>query len=227
MTDAVVQAPFNTVLFDLDGTLVDSGEGIMKTVQYTLSHFGIAVADYHVLRPFVGPPLEDSFRDFYGFSAQDAARAVEVYREEFARQGIFDQKLYPGVLDFLFEVHRRGYRTAVATSKMDFQATQVTQSIFPALGERLDRVFARDSEGRLHTKADVIGDALCQMGITDVRGVLMVGDRKYDVQGARACGLHSAGVLFGFGDRAELEQAGADYICATYDDLLQLLPALS
>lgn len=225
--EGTVQATFDTVLFDLDGTLVDSGEGIMKTVQYTLSHFGISVADYHVLRPFVGPPLEDSFRDFYGFSSQDATRAVEVYRKEFSRRGIFDQQLYPGVLDFLSEVRRRGYRTAVATSKMDFQVQQVTQEIFPALGERLDRVFARDSEGRLHTKADVISDALCQMDITDVSRVLMVGDRKYDVQGASACGLRSAGVLFGFGGREELELAGADYICATYDDLLNLLPPRS
>ncbi len=218
---------FDTLFFDLDGTLVDSGDGIMKTVQYTLGHFGIEVEDWHVLRPFVGPPLEDSFRDFYGFSEQQALQAVEVYREEFARHGIFDQRLYPGVCDFLDEVRRRGYATALATSKMDFQARQVTGEIFPQLGKRLDRVFARDSAGRLHTKADVVRDGLCQMGISRPERVLMVGDRKFDVQGAKACGLHSAGVLFGFGDRDELEAAGADYICSSYAELLDLLPAIA
>lgn len=214
---------FDTLFFDLDGTLVDSGEGIMKTVQHTLAQFGISVADHHVLRPFVGPPLEDSFRDFYGFSMQDTGRAVDIYRGEFARHGIFDQEMYPGVLDFLDEVRRRGYATAVATSKMDFQAAMVLEQIFPELGKRLDRIFARDSEGRLHTKADVIREGLCRMGIDEPEHVLMVGDRKFDVQGARQCGLRSAGVLFGFGDRKELQDAGADYICASYEELLALL----
>ncbi|HBC29250.1 MAG TPA: phosphoglycolate phosphatase [Prevotellaceae bacterium] len=217
----------DTLFFDLDGTLVDSGDGIMKTVRHTLARFGIQVEDWQQLRPFVGPPLEDSFRDFYGFGERQAQEAVEVYREEFARQGIFDQRLYPGVCDFLDEVRRRGYATALATSKMDFQAVQVTGEIFPQLGRRLDRVFARDSAGTLHTKADVIRYGLRQMDISEPERVLMVGDRKFDVQGAKSCGLHSAGVLFGFGDYGELEAAGATYICSSYAELLDLLPAIA
>ncbi len=214
---------FDTLLFDLDGTLVDSGSGIMRTVQYALGQLGIQVEDYRVLRPFVGPPLEDSFRDFYHLSPDEVERAVRVYREEFSRHGIYDQHTYPGVLDFLDEVRRRGCRTALATSKMDFQARMVVGEIFPELGQRLDYVFARDSEGTLHTKADVIHHALRQMGVSTLDGVLMVGDRKFDVEGARQCGLHSAGVLFGFGDRRELEEAGADYVCASYGELLDIL----
>ena len=213
----------DTLLFDLDGTLVDSGSGIMKTVQYVLSQLGIQVDDYQVLRPFVGPPLEDSFRDFYHLTSEEVERAVELYRVEFSRHGIYDQHMYPGVVEFLQEVRRRGYRTALATSKMDFQAEKVVGEIFPALGLQLDYVFARDSEGTLHTKADVIRHGLRQMGISALDTVLMVGDRKFDVEGARECGLQSAGVLFGFGDREELEAAGANYICASYGELLEIL----
>ena len=176
---------YTTLLFDLDGTLVDSGEGIMRSAEHALNHFGIEVADYRTLRPFVGPPLEDSFIDFYGFTPEQAAEAVEVYRERHAAIGMYEEELYPGVLDFLREVKRRGYTTAIATSKMRFQADIVVKEIFPELSPYIDDVFGRDDEGLLHTKADVINDGLKQLQITNLHEVLMIGDRRFDIEGAK------------------------------------------
>ena len=136
---------------------------------------------------------------------------------------MYEEELYPGVLDFLREVKRRGYTTAIATSKMRFQADIVVKEIFPELSPYIDDVFGRDDEGLLHTKADVINDGLKQLQITNLHEVLMIGDRCFDIEGAKACGLDSMGVLFGYGDRSEMEQAGADYICESYDEMLQYL----
>ncbi len=218
-------AETDCLLFDLDGTLVDSGEGIMRSAQYALAHFGIPVADYRDLRFFVGPPLEDSFKDFYGFSELQAQEAVMKYRERYFAKGIYEQRPYPGVTDFLDAVKRAGYTTAIATSKMKRMADQVVGELFPELGQRMDYVFGRDDEGTLHTKADVINDGLRQMGVTDRGRLLMVGDRKFDIIGARACGLRSIGVLYGFGDRQELEEAGATWICESFEEIRQVTGA--
>ncbi len=213
---------FDTILFDLDGTLVDSGEGIMKSAQYALDKLGIHVDDWHALRPFVGPPLEDSFKDFYHLDDQQAELGVEGYRERYFATGVYEQKEYPGVYEFLEELRSRGYRLALATSKMQRLAKKVTEEIFH-LADHLDYVFGRDDEGIRHTKADVINYGLTTMGITDRSRVLMIGDRKFDINGAKECGLTSVGVLFGYGDREELQTAGADYICSSYDEILALL----
>lgn len=214
---------YDILLFDLDGTLVDSGEGIMRSAQYALEKCGVEVSDYHTLRPFVGPPLEDSFIEFYGFTPQQADLAVDYYCERHHAKGMYEQKMYPGVMDFLREVKRRGYVTAVATSKMKFQAALVVEQIFPEMSSCLDHVFGRDEEGLLHTKADVIRDGLRQMHVGDLSRVLMIGDRRFDIEGAKECGLDSMGVLFGFGDRPEMERAGADCICSSYAEMLEML----
>lgn len=213
---------YNTIFFDLDGTLVDSGEGIMKCAQYALEKLGIHVDDYRTLRPFVGPPLEDSFKDFYHLDDEHAQLGVQAYRERYYSIGIYEQVLYPGVVEFLEELHRRGYRLAIATSKLQRMAKIVTEEVFDLAGH-FDNIFGRDDECTLHTKADVINHGLKTTGITDRSRVLMIGDRKFDINGAKECHLTSVGVLFGYGDRPEFEAAGADYICSSYDEILDIL----
>ncbi len=214
---------YTTLLFDLDGTLVDSGEGIMRCAQYALAHMGIQVEDYRTLRAFVGPPLEDSFKDFYGMTGPEAQEAVLAYRERYFPIGIYEQTLYPGVLEMLDRLKEAGYSMAIATSKMNSQADRVVKELFPELSVRLDAVFGRDDAGLLHTKADVILDGLRQLGQPDRCSLLMIGDRKFDIIGARQCGIDSLGVLYGYGHREELAAAGATYICKDFDDMLQLL----
>lgn len=213
---------YKTLLLDLDGTLIDSGEGIMKCAQYSLAHFGIEVKDLQTLRPFVGPPLEDSYKMFYGFSDEDAQKAVQLYRKRYFNEGWTEQHLYAGVTDFLAEIRNRGYVMGVATSKMQVQADRVMSEF--GLAEYFDFVAGRDNEGKLHSKADVINAGLAAEGITDRNTILMIGDRKFDIIGARECGIDSLGVLYGYGDREEFEKAGADYICSDFTEVLSMLP---
>lgn len=215
------KSDYTTLLFDLDGTLVDSGEGIMKCAQYSLAHFGIEVADLQTLRPFVGPPLEDSYKVLYGFSDKDAMKAVEIYRERYFAKGWLEQHLYDGVVEFLEELRHRGYVMGIATSKMQIQADKVTSEF--GLRHFFDFIAGRDDKGILHTKADVINAALASQGIEDRSKILMIGDRKFDVQGAKECGIDSMGVLYGYGDREEFENAGATYICRDFEKILSLL----
>lgn len=214
---------YSTLFFDLDGTLVNSGEGITRCAQHALRHFGIEVDHLNELRPFVGPPLEDSFKDFYGLSTEQAHEAVEVYRQRYFSKGVYEQSPYPGVFEFLAEVKRRGYTVAIATSKIEKMANFVVERLFPEFSQLIDHVFARDDEGVRHTKADVIRYGLATLGIEDAKEVLMIGDRKFDIAGAKACGLDSLGLLLGFGDEDELRMAGADYICQDYEDILRVI----
>ncbi|MEE0520443.1 MAG: HAD hydrolase-like protein [Bacteroidaceae bacterium] len=218
-----MQKHYTHLFFDLDGTLVNSGEGITRCAQHALRHFGIDVPDLSSLRPFVGPPLEDSFKDFYGLSEAEAHDAVEVYRQRYFSKGVYEQSPYPGVFDFLAEVKRRGYVIAIATSKIERMATFVVNTLFPEFSKYIDHVFARDDDGVRHTKADVIRHGLATLGTTDTSRVLMIGDRKFDVAGAKSCGIDSIGLLLGFGDEEELRTAGADYVCKDYEDILNIL----
>ncbi len=214
---------YKIILLDLDGTLMDSGEGIMRCAQYALARMGVDVADWRSLRFFVGPPLEDSFKMFYGFSDTQAHDAVMAYRERYFSIGKLEQCPYDGIGEFLGELKAMGMTLCLATSKM------MPLSIFAiekfGLDKYIDGVFARDEEGRLHTKADVINSALEHLGVKDRSQVLMVGDRKYDIIGARECGVDSVGVLYGYGDREELEEAQATYVCGNFNEILEVVKA--
>ncbi len=212
---------YDILLFDLDGTIMDSGDGIMKCAQYALGKMGIHIEDYRTLRAFVGPPLEDSFKDFYGFTTERAHEAVMAYRERYFDKGLYEQTPYDGVTELLQELKQRGHIIALATSKMQKQANWVIRQF--NLGSYIDNVFARDDEGLLHTKADVINSALKNLKIEDRNRVLMIGDRKFDIIGAKECGIDSAGVLWGYGDREEFEKAGANFVCNDYNELLNIL----
>lgn len=217
-----VPLPYDVLIFDLDGTLTDSGRGIMRCAQYALQQKGIEVEDLNELRPFVGPPLEDSFKMFYGFSDEEARLAVENYRHRYFKLGIYEQNLYSGIDEVLRQLQVRGYRMAIGTSKMMRQALFVLDMLH--IRQYFEAVGARDDEGRLHTKADVLNDLLARMNIADSKSsCIMIGDRKYDIEGANAVGLPSIGVLWGYGDEPELQAAGATHIVKDYDELLKLL----
>ena len=212
---------YKIIMLDLDGTLMDSGEGIMKCAAHALGKMGIAVEDWHSLRRFVGPPLEDSFKEFYGFSDEEAHMAVMAYRERYFSVGRLEQRPYEGVMEFLAELKGLGMTLCLATSKMMLQSMFVTEHF--GLSQYIDHVFARDDAGRLHTKSDVISSGLNTLHVEDKSGILMIGDRKFDIIGAKECGLDSVGVLYGYGDRDELEKAGATYICKDFNEILDVI----
>lgn len=218
----LMNRPYSTLIFDLDGCLTDSGVGIMRCAQYALEKFGIDVPVLERLRPFVGPPLEDSFKQFFGFSDEDAAKAVQHYRERYFSRGKYEQHLYPEIPEFLKHLRKNGYRLAIATSKTINQTLEVLEWL--GISKCFDNVAARDEQGILHTKADVINSLLGSMGLNNSkRSCVMIGDRKYDIEGARQAGIDSIGVLWGYGDYEELKAAGATHIVETLEDLSKII----
>ena len=216
---------YKYVFFDLDGTLVDSSEGITRSVQYALSRFGIEVSDRTELYKFIGPPLIDSFMRFYGFSDRKAVEATRYYRERYSVKGVYENRVYDGIMELLGRLKASGHTVALATSKPEVFAKIVLEDmgLMPyfdfVAGADLDDA---DSEGKSNyrtKKEDVIAHAVKSLGIADKKTVLMVGDRKHDIIGAKLNGIDSCAVLFGFGSREEFLEAGADYIVAAPDEI--------
>lgn len=209
-----------TVLFDLDGTLTDPGEGITNSVAYALERFGISVVDKKELYSFIGPPLVESFRELYAFTAEQAAQAVAYYREYFAPRGIFENRMYDGIRELLTHLREHGIAAVLATSKPEPFAVRILEHF--GLTKFFAGVYGSTLSGARTRKDEVIAYALECAGI-DPAGAMMVGDRKHDILGAHANGLPAIGVLYGYGTRAELEAAGADFIAPTVAELEQLL----
>ena len=208
-------------LFDLDGTLTDPGIGITNSVMYALDKFGIHVSDRVELFSFIGPPLGESFRRQFGFSEEQAQKAVEYYREYFRPKGIFENSVYEGIPELLKKLRENHITVALATSKPYEFAVRILEHF--ELNQYFDYIGGATMDGRISKKADVIARLLDESGDVDRAEVLMVGDRAQDVEGARANGLHSAGVLWGYGSAEELQGAGADYLAAEPAELLRIV----
>lgn len=209
------------ILFDLDGTLTDSQDGIINSIRYCLASFGLPEPKREDLRSWLGPPLKESLMKHYGMEEEQALDGVLRFREYFDRQGIFENKVYEGVEDLLKELKNRDYQLMVATSKPEPAARRILDHF------HLDSYFSYIGGATLDDsrtkKADVIRYVLKHNGITDTSEVMMIGDREHDVAGAKANDLEVTGVLYGYGNREELLQAGADYIAASVEDILLYL----
>lgn len=214
---------YQVILFDLDGTVTDSGPGIMNSVQYALERFGISRQEKAKLRRFVGPPLTDSFERFYGLSHAEALKAVQYYREYYTAGGIFENSVYEGMQETLQELKANGCKIYLATSKPQVFSDQILEHF--GLHVYFDGAVGSFLDGGRTDKAEVIAEVLRQAGITEEmkKQVLMVGDREYDMIGAHKQGIDAAGVLYGYGCQEELEQAGADFIISSPKDLLALI----
>lgn len=209
------------LFFDLDGTLTDPMQGITRAVQYALRHFGIEVEDLRALCPFIGPPLRNSFCEFYDLSDAEAELAVAKYREYYALQGIFENKVYAGIPELLAALQAAGGTLVMATSKPTHFAERIARHF--GFAERFTLIGGSLPDGSRDAKADVIRYALRELGITDLRQAVMIGDRRYDIEGAAATGLASIGVLWGYGSREELAAACPDLIAEDIPALKQLL----
>lgn len=212
---------YNIVLFDLDGTLTDPGLGITNSAAHALCYWGIHVEDRSTLYPFIGPPLQDSFQNFYGFSEADSKLAIERFREYFREKGIFENEIYEGVEPMLKLLKDHGKTIILATSKPEDFAKTILAHFH--LEPYFDYVAGASMDETRCKKADVISYALRSCSITDLSGIVMVGDREHDIIGAKQIGIDSIGVLYGYGDREELEQAGATYIAETVSDIISFI----
>ena len=212
---------YDTILFDLDGTLTDPALGITNSVMAALERFGIPIPERRELYKFIGPPLADSFREFYGFSEEDCREAVRAYRSHFAEQGIFENTPYPGITETLDRLRSAGRRLVIATSKPEPFALRIAEHF--GFADRFDYIAGALMDETRTQKWEVIDYALAQCGITDRARVLMVGDREHDILGAKRCGLDAMGVLYGYGSREELVDAGAAYLAETVPEVAELI----
>ena len=216
------------LLFDLDGTLTESGTGVIRGVQYALRSVGIEETDEEKLKLFVGPPLEESFETHYGFTGDDAQNLIAKYREYYHVTGVYENAPYDGVPQTLAALQKEGHFLAVASSKPQNMVDVVLKHF------DLERYFTvrvgSSPDRKLISKADVIEAVLEEIGKVTGKAketvraqAVMIGDRKYDIVGAHEAGLPCIGVLYGYGSREELEAYGADELAATPDTLLQKL----
>jgi len=203
-----------TVFFDLDGTLTDSGPGILNCAQAALEHFGIHVEDRARLRAFVGPPLREMFPQF-GVPEDRVDEAVRVFRARYIPIGKFENSPYPGIEALLQELKAEGYALFVATSKPEVTAVEVLEHF--RLAQYFDGIFGASMERGRESKEDVIAYLLSKIGSPDQ--VLMVGDTAYDVIGAKAHNIRTIGCTWGYGNASEMREAGAAVLVDTPEEL--------
>lgn len=210
---------FKNILFDLDGTLTDPKVGITTCIAYALNSFGITVESLDDLEHFIGPPLKEQFMESYGFDDRQAEQAVGKYRERFAVKGMYENEVYDGIEELLQALKAEGKVLGVASSKPEVFVNEILKHFH--LDGYFDCIAGADMEGKRTEKEAVVADALQRLGITENEKpkTVMIGDRKYDVLGAKAHGLASIGVVFGYGGYEELQHAGADQIAMTVAEL--------
>lgn len=212
---------YSAIFFDLDGTLTDSSTGILNSVKYALAALGREIPEEEILHEFLGPSLLYSFSHFCGLNDDLTRQAIGLYRQRYEKYCTVENALYDGIANVLDRLHSAGRILAVATSKPEVYAVRVVA------GFGIDRYFTAVCgaalDGSRDTKSQVIEYALERCNITDLEHTLMVGDRKYDIKGAKDAGLDSIGVLYGYGTRKELETAGADYIASNPAEIADII----
>lgn len=212
---------YQYILFDLDGTLTDPKLGITKSIQHALKHFKINVSNLDSLIPLIGPPLKDSFMEYYHFDEENALEAIDKYREYFNDTGIFENNLYSGVDVLLNELKSKGKTILLATSKPAVYAQRILD--YFKISQYFSVIGGSELDGTRAKKSEVITYVLEQAAINDLEHVVMIGDRKYDIIGAKKVGIDCIGVLYGYGDEKELMDAGATYLVQDLEALMQLL----
>lgn len=213
----------DTVFFDLDGTLTDSRPGILAGMAHALTALGRATAPHEVPNSVIGPPLYDSFRGIYGYGDAEARRGVALYRAYYSEHGILENEVYAGVPTMLAALRERGLRLAVATGKPHEYARRIVAHF--GLSPYFSAIFGAEFDGTRGNKADLLSYAMEELRL-EARTSVMVGDRRYDIEGALAVGMTPVGVLWGYGDREELTAAGGRHLAKTPEEAADLIAAL-
>lgn len=211
---------YSTILFDVDGTLCDPGKSMIECARYALSKLGIHETNEANLHRLIGPPLEHAFIDYYDFSEEQADKAVAHFRDMMQREGIQLYEAYPGIAELLVELKHSGKRLAVVTSKIEHIAKESLEKT--GLIDYFEFISAQQPNVVVK-KEDVLSKALSELKITDTSDVVMIGDRRHDVEAAKVHNIDSIGVLWGYGDRAELQDEGATHVVSDANELQKLL----
>ena len=216
MQNSTSGAPIRAVLFDWDGTVADTRPGIFNSVRYAIGQYGIADKPDDELRYFIGPPLYDGFEHVFGVSPELANELTDTYRVYYRDKGIFECNVYDGVGDLLRELHDAGVKTAVVSSKPKEFLDRLVEHF--GLAEHLDAVVGPAMDNHNSNKTVLVNQALKELMLLSST-VAMIGDRHFDMEGAKAAGVNAVGVLYGYGTEEELCKAGADAICDQVADL--------
>ncbi|MBQ9901346.1 MAG: HAD hydrolase-like protein [Clostridia bacterium] len=209
------------VMFDLDGTLFDSSEGIKMSYRKGLEHFGIEVENDSELDKVIGPSLYDSYHRFFGLEGEDLLTAVKIYRDLYGSEGIYRLKMYDGVENMLDTVKQNGFIVCLASAKPYVMAHKILD--FTGILPYFDVICGSNLDGSMSDKVELIEECLKQSRFTDKSRAYMVGDRSYDMIGAAKTGVHSIGVTYGFGTRMELMEAGAEFIAYDTGNVSRIL----
>lgn len=212
---------YNYLFFDLDGTLTDSRLGITNSVAYALKKMNLPIPEDSVLMKFLGPPLVESFQNYCGLQEKAALEAVDIYREYFSTKGLYENEVYPGIREILEELKAKGYGLVVATSKPEQFSVRILEHF--QLDVYFQLIAGSSMDTSRNSKESVIRYAMEQLGVTNPRDVLMIGDREHDVLGAKACKISCIGALWGYGSREELLEAGAVSLISRPEELTALL----
>ena len=214
---------YDYIFFDLDGTITQSEFGIIRSARYALSQMNIDTSSEtdKQLQKFIGPPLFNSFQDFYGMNDEDAERAVKLYRDYYEVEGLFDAPLFDGIEETVRTLHEHDKKLYVVTSKPQVTAKRIIVHFH--LNDYFDAVIGPGKSEKSPNKKQLIERTIGENDISNRQRVIMIGDRKYDIVGAKDAGVDSIGVLYGYGSLDELKEAGATYIAETPLDILSII----
>jgi len=212
---------YKYILFDLDGTIIDSKAGVKSAARFALDKMGVPETQITNLERMIGPPLKYSFKEFFSLSEEFADKAVEYFREYYRDKSLFDNDLYDGIVPLLEMLKNDGYTLAIATSKPTVFAKRIIEK--HGLIRYFDIVAGANLDDSHSGKSEIISHVCEQLNIYNVNQAIMIGDRLYDIKGANAVGMESIGVLYGYGSLEEFQDAGASYVVNTVKELGQLL----
>lgn len=215
-------ATFDYVIFDFDGTVADTGEGILKSLQYSFTAMGDPAPDLSDLKKFIGPPVYYSYTHFYGISEDRVDLYIKKYRERYREKGIYESEVYPGLKELIASLKENNIRVGIASSKPENLIYSVSDYL--GITQMFDAVVGVKSDNSKHsTKAGLIAQAMTELGAEDKNKVLMVGDRLFDIDGAHEAGVKCCAALWGYGNRAEFEEHNADFIAEQPKDIICLI----
>lgn len=203
----MVKNQYKYVFWDMDGTIINSYPGVVESVLYALNYFGLSEDNPEIMRRFIGPPLRVTFGEIYHMEEAQIELAVEKYRENYNAGGMFKCEVYPGVAEAMDAFKRAGFKQIIASSKPEQMCCQILDRF--GLIEKMDDVVGASLDGKIDTKQEVLEEAFRRLGNPDKREVVLIGDTKFDVIGAKKMGIDCIGITYGFGTKEELEEHGA------------------
>ncbi len=210
-------------LFDFDGTLFDTGEGIVESSKYALNCLGIPF-NTHILTCFIGPPLKQAFSEFFGFDEDRAELATKLFREYYNKEGMYQCHPYPGIIKMLTNLRARGDRIIIATSKPTSYAKRIVE--YCGCANCFDGIVGSNLDNTRTGKDEIIQYIKREFEISDSKTAYMIGDKSYDIIGAKKCGVQGIGVTYGYGTKKELIEAGARLLCDSVEELEGVLLSL-